>query len=485
MSDDIEVIGPASPKQEMMLSVDCDWAIIGGAMGSGKSYVSLLYPLKYADDPYFRGIIFRKTTGELTAQGGLWETACELYQRIYGDVLKIHKKELKITFPSGASLKFSHMEQESNRFAHQGAQYTFILWDEATHFSKVVIEYLGTRLRSARAKHKLQVICTCNPDPDWFGLDMIRPYLYEDGTPNPEKDGLVRYYVVDNGVYIWADDRETLEQRYGYGDESGIKSFTFISATCYDNPPLLKNQPSYISELKAKPWVDVQRYLYGNWLVRPSSSGYWKREWCQEITEYPRADEIRKIVRAWDFASTLASPVSPDPDYTVGVKMALLKNGQYIILDVIRFRARYGDVLQRVRKVGLDDGREVDIIIPQDPGAAGKAASSMAVKGLIEDGFYARTKNTSKGKIERFRPFAAASENGLVQILKSCATCLENGITGDNNFFYKELESFDGGRKGHDDCVDSTADAFYMLAQSHVLPSFSLPDMKQDNPFNI
>ena len=228
---------------------------------------------------------------------------------------------------------------------------------------------------------------------------MIRPYLLPDGTPNKEMDGIVRYYVVDNGVYIWANTREELEKKYGVGDESGIKSFTFISATCYDNPPLLKNQPSYISELKAKPWVDVQRYLHGNWYVRPSASGYWKREWCAETTDYPRPDEVRKIVRAWDFASTLSSTVNPDPDYSVGVKMALLKNGTYLILDVIRFRARYGDVLLRVKKVGFEDGKDVDIIIPQDPGAAGKAASSMVVKELIEEGFFARTKSTSKGKI--------------------------------------------------------------------------------------
>lgn len=136
MTDVPEIIGPSSPKQEMIQNQMADTAIVGGAMGSGKSYMALLYPLKFADDPYFRGVIFRKTTGELTAQGGLWETAVELYQTVFGEKnIKVHKKELKITFPSGGSVKFSHMEHDNNRFAHMGAQYTFILFDEATHFS--------------------------------------------------------------------------------------------------------------------------------------------------------------------------------------------------------------------------------------------------------------------------------------------------------------------------------------------------------------
>lgn len=124
------LIGPASPKQELMLNQEADTCIVGGAMGSGKSFVSLLYPLRYSDDPYFRGIIFRKTTGEITAQGGLWETACELYQTVFGSGnIKIHKKDLRITFPSGGSVKFSHMEHDADRIRHQGAQYTFVLFD--------------------------------------------------------------------------------------------------------------------------------------------------------------------------------------------------------------------------------------------------------------------------------------------------------------------------------------------------------------------
>lgn len=139
--NEVEYIGPSSPKQQLMLVQSADTAILGGAMGSGKSFVSLLYPLKFADDPHFRGVIFRKTTGEITAQGGLWENACEIYTKIYGNAdelrkqgkkggVKIHIKDLKITFPAGGSVKFSFLESSKDLLKHQGAAYTFVLFDK-------------------------------------------------------------------------------------------------------------------------------------------------------------------------------------------------------------------------------------------------------------------------------------------------------------------------------------------------------------------
>lgn len=141
MTGTLDIIAPSSPKQELMLTQGCDTAILGGAMGSGKSFISLLYPLKFADDPWFRGIIFRKTTGEITAQGGLWEQACEIYTKIYGNAdelrkqgkkggIKIHIKDLKISFPAGGSVKFSYLENSRDLLRHQGAQYTFVLFDK-------------------------------------------------------------------------------------------------------------------------------------------------------------------------------------------------------------------------------------------------------------------------------------------------------------------------------------------------------------------
>ena len=447
---------------------------------SGKSYIALLFPLKYSEDPYFRGVIFRKTTGELTAQGGLWETAVELYNYVFGEgACKVGKKDLKVTFPTGASVKFSHMERDDNRFAHMGAQYTFILFDEATHFSKLVIEYLGLRIRSARAKHKMQMILTCNPDPDWFGLEWIRPYLLEDGTPNKSMDGVIRYYVVDDGNYVWSDSLEELESKYGAGEESGIKTFTFISASCYDNPVLLKNDRSYISRLKSKPFVDVQRYLYGNWLVRPSNSGFFRREWVIELVEPPPHTDFVKIVRAYDFAAVLPSDQNRNPDYTASVKMGKLKSGEYVILEVTRTRIRFGDWKKHVLENAARDGNRVDIVIPQDPNAQAKANSVQFANSINDAGFgyHCTYKKSTTSKLESFRPFSATAQNGSIFVLANCGIDYWNKVHYSNDFFLNEMEAFTGERKntesGHDDVVDACSLAYIYLASKARMPSAS------------
>lgn len=476
MSETKETIGPKSKKQHMILHQMADTAIVGGAMGSGKSHIALLYPLKFKDDPYLRGIIFRKTTGEILAQGGLWEKACELYANVFGlENIKIQKKEMKITFPNGGSVKFSHLETDQDRFKHQGAEYTFVLFDEATHFSQIAIEYLMLRIRSPRARHKLQMVLTCNPDPDWFALEWLKPYLHPDGTPNLELDGKIRYYVVQDNKYIWADTKEELEDVYGIGEENGIKSFTFISASCYDNPVLLKNQPSYISTLKSKPFVDVQRFLYGNWFVRPSTTGFFKREWVTPVRLFEQ--QIVGYCRAWDIAGSVPSDDVPNPDWTAGVLFAKTKQGRYIICDSVRFRARIGEVIRRIVETAKNDPPETQIILPQEPGQAGIAAAQELIKELLSEGFGGRARSTNKSKVVRFQPFAAAAEAGLVDY-----------IEGDwNKDYFAELEGFDGSRRVKDDQVDATSDSFITLAQKIQIPNFmhglSKTDFTQVNPF--
>ena len=68
---------------------------------------------------------------------------------------------------------------------------------------------------------------------------------------------------------------------------------------------------------------------------------------------------------------------------------------------------------------------------------------------------------SGKSKLERFLPFASVAENDLVRI-----------VEGDwNEDFLTELELFSGTRsKIHDDIVDSTADAYNLVATTKELP---------------
>lgn len=234
--------------------------------------------LRYKDDPNFNAIYFRRTTTQLSGQGGLWDEAKEMYQQFLNRDPR--EKDYKIIFPSGATAKFSHMEHEKNRLDHQGLQYSAIFFDELLHFEESQFTYLLSRLRS-KAEGNSFCMASMNPGDSWV-MKYIEWWLYpeghlEAGKPDPEKCGVIRYYVSDGRKLFFGDTREDLEKEYPHlckvynpntqqWVETPPKSITFIGANIFDNPILIETNPNYLSELMALPEVEKQRLLYGKQL---------------------------------------------------------------------------------------------------------------------------------------------------------------------------------------------------------------------------
>ena len=53
-----------------------------------------------------------------------------------------------------------------------------------------------------------------------------------------------------------------------------------------------------------------------------------------------------------------------------------------------------------------------------------------------------------------------------------------------NEVYLNELEQFDGGRRGHDDQVDSTSDGFNYVRQVQTIPNFSIASFTTQNRFS-
>jgi hypothetical protein len=94
-------------------------------------------------------------------------------------------------------------------------------------------------------------------------------------------------------------------------------SVTFIPATVFDNPALLRVNPAllrvnpeYLAWLLSLPTLERERLLAGNWKIRPAAGLYFKREWCSVVDQAP-AD--LDIVRYWDLAATEKTEFN-DPD---------------------------------------------------------------------------------------------------------------------------------------------------------------------------
>jgi hypothetical protein len=60
-------------------------------------------------------------------------------------------------------------------------------------------------------------------------------------------------------------------------------SVTFIPATVFDNPALLRVNSEYLAWLLSLPTLERERLLGGNWKTRPAAGLFFKREWCAVV----------------------------------------------------------------------------------------------------------------------------------------------------------------------------------------------------------
>lgn len=451
MSDESlkEPIRPQPGKQEQFLKSNADIVFYGGAAGGGKTYAILLEPLYDVHDPNFGAVIFRRTTKQVTSEGGLWDTAIDLYTPLG---VKTRQDNLTMSFPSGAKVTFAHMEHEKNRLDWQGSQIPLICFDELTHFTWKQFTYLLSRNRSANFSGKSRVRATLNPDSDHWVRSFIDWYIDEHGFAIPERSGVVRYFVIENDIVIWADTAEELIDK----DDSRLpKSFTFISSSLKDNKILMENDPGYLATLQSLTRVERAQLLDGNWNVRATAGMYFRRSDFEIVDAVPVS---KRVVRGWDLASTKKKQEqgkSNNPDYTATVKMSLGHDGFYYIEHVDRFQEKSSIVDRRIKNTAEDDGKKVQIALPQDPGQAGKAQAEAQVRMLA--GFHVKSKPVTGDKETRAKPLSSQVEAGNVRIVRG----------NWNNDFLNEMEAFP--ESDNDDMVDAASEAFNTLAASKLL----------------
>lgn len=178
----------------------------------------------------------------------------------------------------------------------------------------------------------------------------------------------------------------------------------------------------------------------------PREGGLFKRHWFKVI-DVIEGRVIRRV-RRWDLAGREKRD-GADPDWTCGVKIALLENKTFVIEHVIRFREDPNDVEAIIKSVGRADGQAVPVWLPQDPGQAGLSQKTYLARALAPLPVYFKPETGKKEM--RAEPFRAQAAAGNVYMLR-----------GDwNEDFLSELASFPNG--SHDDQVDAAAGAFVEL----------------------
>lgn len=346
------------------------------------------------------------------------------------------------------------MQHEKDKYSHQGSAVCGMYFDELCHFTKEQFFYMLSRNRSV-CGIKPYIKMTCNPDAESWVRDFIDWYIDSNtGYAISERSGVIRWFVMLDDKIHWGDSEQELKDKFF---ECLPKSFTFISASIYDNQKLLEIDKGYLANLHALSRVERERLLNGNWNIKPSAGLYFQKSYFEIIDAVPLQG---KYVRYWDRASTKKTDTN-NPDYTVGIKIFKDINNFIYVVDMVRFQETPHKVQEMIKNTAISDGKKVTIGIEQDPAQAGVFEADYLSRLL--QGFSVKKNRVMKDKITRALPVSAQSECGNIKVLRGKW----------NDDFFRELENFPDG--DHDDIVDAFSGAFFMLNES----AYSLKSMSR------
>jgi len=172
------IIWKPFPRQEAFLRIpdNCFEALYGGAVMGGKSELLVLLPIirRFHEHPDFKGIIFRRTYPEL--EESIIPRCNKWYCDIFG--AKYNKQDHIYRFPSGAWIKVSYMDTDSDAESHKSAEYNYVAFDELTTFTAYQYFYLSTRCRAIRGS-VLPSIMRSGSNPEGIGLSWVRERFVE------------------------------------------------------------------------------------------------------------------------------------------------------------------------------------------------------------------------------------------------------------------------------------------------------------------
>lgn len=161
--------------------------------------------------------------------------------------------------------------------------------------------------------------------------------------------------------------------------------------------------------------------------------------------------KVIRVVRYWDKAGTQKNYREDKACYTAGVKVALMADKSFIILDVVRGIWPAARREQVIYDVAVNDGRDVIVYVEQEPGSGGADSAEGTIKNLAGFIVYADSMSGQGSKISRAEPYARQVEIANVKLLHSKW----------NEEFIKEHREYPKGKK---DQVDATTGALTKLA---------------------
>lgn len=279
-------IRPQKGFQESFAASNVDVVFGGGILAAGKSYslvLAMAEPLM--TDPDFRGLISRKSLGNLKAGGGF----VEKFKDIFGEYVSVKESDNpRASFENGAFCDLTYIDDSNMaklRERAKGWEYDMICVDELTEMSWECFSYVMTRNRGRSKTFTGKFFATMNPKRSHWTRVFLDWYIGIDGTIMPERDGRIRYFYVNGSTVkdvVWGDTKEEVYSKCrididrklravggNFSYENMIKSFVFYQGRLSENKALLDGNSDYIGSVAASGGKMAQALLEGNFNVDP------------------------------------------------------------------------------------------------------------------------------------------------------------------------------------------------------------------------
>lgn len=273
------------PPQREALTSHAKEILYGGAVGGGKSYLIRVASIVYSlEIPGLITYLFRRTFKEVLANhihtpGGYLEMLDDLIRS--GDVI-YSKTDNAFTFYNGSRIQLAHCQHEDDVYNYQGAQIGFLIIDESTHFTPLMIKFLRTRVRLG----SLQVPTKWKP--------MFPRILY---CTNP--GGIGHHYFKSGFVDV---AKQTIIKA---PVDDGSMLRTYIPAKLTDNKVLMETDPDYADRVKGLGDPNLaQAMLDGDWDILASGgfSDIWRG--AKHVVKPFRVPASWRIDRGYDYGSS-------------------------------------------------------------------------------------------------------------------------------------------------------------------------------------